>query len=44
MMAQDPKRVVVLMGGWTSEAAVSRVSAAFCAKAARAAGVGCDRS
>ena len=38
MMAQDPKRVVVLMGGWTSEAAVSRVSAAFCAKAARAAG------
>ncbi|MGC6518352.1 MAG: D-alanine--D-alanine ligase [Candidatus Puniceispirillaceae bacterium] len=38
MFEPDPKRVVVLMGGWTSEAAVSRVSAAFCAKAARGAG------
>ena len=38
MRDQDPKRVVILMGGWTSEAAVSRVSGAFCAKAARAAG------
>ncbi len=31
-------RVVVLMGGWTSEASVSRVSASFCGKAARNAG------
>ena len=38
MFDQDPKRVAVLMGGWTSEAAVSRVSGAFCAKAARSAG------
>ena len=38
MASQDPARVVVLMGGWTSEAAVSRVSGAFCAKAARGAG------
>ena len=38
MIDQDPSRVVVLMGGWTSEAAVSRVSGAFCAKAARDAG------
>ena len=38
MREHDPKRVAVLMGGWTSEAAVSRVSAAFCAKAARGAG------
>ncbi len=38
MFDQDPKRVVILMGGWTSEAAVSRVSGAFCAKAARGAG------
>ena len=38
MIDQDPSRVVVLMGGWTSEAAVSRVSGAFCAKAARGAG------
>lgn len=38
MHSQDPSRVVVLMGGWTSEAAVSRVSASFCAKAARGAG------
>ena len=30
--------VAVLMGGWTSEAAVSRVSASFCAQAARNAG------
>ncbi|MDA7598785.1 D-alanine--D-alanine ligase [Alphaproteobacteria bacterium] len=32
------ERVAVLMGGWTSEAAVSRVSATFCAQAARNAG------
>ena len=32
------RRVAVLMGGWTSEAAVSRVSASFCSKAARLAG------
>jgi len=38
MTDQDPSRVAVLMGGWTSEANVSRVSGAFCAKAARAAG------
>jgi D-alanine-D-alanine ligase len=31
-------RVAVLMGGWTSEAAVSRVSATFCGQAARNAG------
>jgi D-alanine-D-alanine ligase len=31
-------RVAVLMGGWTSEAAVSRVSASFCGKAARSSG------
>ena len=31
-------RVVVLMGGWTSEASVSRVSASFCGQAARNAG------
>ena len=37
MTAHD-RRVVVLMGGWTSEAAVSRVSASFCCKAARLAG------
>ena len=38
MRDQDPRRVAVIMGGWTSEAAVSRVSGAFCAKAARGAG------
>ena len=32
------ERVAVLMGGWTSEAAVSRVSASFCGQAARNAG------
>ena len=32
------RKVAVLMGGWTSEAAVSRVSASFCSKAARVAG------
>lgn len=32
------RKVAVLMGGWTSEAAVSRVSASFCSKAARLAG------
>ena len=37
MPAFDQK-VAVLMGGWTSEAAVSRVSASFCSKAARLAG------
>jgi D-alanine-D-alanine ligase len=31
-------RVAVLMGGWTSEARVSRVSASFCGQAARNAG------
>ena len=31
-------RVAVLMGGWTSEASVSRVSASFCGQAARNAG------
>ena len=31
-------RVVVLMGGWNSEASVSRVSASFCGQAARNAG------
>ena len=37
MSAQD-RLVAVLMGGWGSEAAVSRVSASFCSKAARLAG------
>ena len=37
MSAQD-RVVAVLMGGWGSEAAVSRVSASFCSKAARIAG------
>ena len=37
-MSTGQQRIVVLMGGWTSEAAVSRVSASFCAKAARLAG------
>ncbi len=37
MSARD-RRVAVLMGGWTSEAAVSRVSASFCSKAAKLAG------
>ena len=32
------ERVAVLMGGWTSEARVSRVSASFCGQAARNAG------
>lgn len=32
------RRVAVLMGGWTSEAAVSRVTGSFCAKAAKLAG------
>ena len=32
------RKVAVLIGGWTSEAAVSRVSAGFCSKAARLAG------
>jgi D-alanine-D-alanine ligase len=32
------RKVAVLMGGWTSEAAVSRVSASFCSKSARLAG------
>ncbi|MDC1382425.1 D-alanine--D-alanine ligase [Candidatus Puniceispirillum sp.] len=34
-MTNNRDRVAVLMGGWTSEAAVSRVSASFCAQAAR---------
>jgi D-alanine-D-alanine ligase len=37
-MSNNQDRVAVLMGGWTSEAAVSRVSASFCAQAARNAG------
>ena len=37
-MTNNRDRVAVLMGGWTSEAAVSRVSASFCAQAARNAG------
>ncbi|MGB1953507.1 MAG: D-alanine--D-alanine ligase [Candidatus Puniceispirillum sp.] len=37
-MSAHPNRVAVLMGGWTSEAAVSRVSASFCGQAARSAG------
>ena len=32
------ERVAVLMGGWTSEAPVSRVTASFCGQAARNAG------
>ena len=41
MHSQDPSRVVVLMGGWTSEAAVSRVSASFCQGSQRG-WLGCD--
>ncbi len=37
-MSAGHKRVAVLMGGWTSEASVSRVSASFCAQAASNAG------
>jgi len=37
-MNTNHERVAVLMGGWTSEASVSRVSASFCAQAARNAG------
>ena len=37
-MTHNSELVAVLMGGWTSEAAVSRVSASFCAQAARNAG------
>ena len=37
-MTHNNDLVAVLMGGWTSEAAVSRVSASFCAQAARNAG------
>ncbi len=37
-MTDNRDRVAVLMGGWTSEAAVSRVSASFCGQAARNAG------
>jgi len=37
-MTRNRDLVAVLMGGWTSEAAVSRVSASFCAQAARNAG------
>jgi D-alanine-D-alanine ligase len=37
-MSSNTNRVAVLMGGWTSEASVSRVSASFCAQAARNAG------
>ncbi len=37
-MNSNTNRVAVLMGGWTSEASVSRVSASFCAQAARNAG------
>ena len=34
----NTERVAVLMGGWTSEASVSRVTASFCGQAARNAG------
>ena len=37
-MSQHHERVAVLMGGWTAEASVSRVSASFCGQAARNAG------
>ncbi len=37
-MTDNRDRVAVLMGGWTSEAAVSRVSASYGAQAARNAG------
>ena len=37
-MTYNRDRVAVLMGGWASEAAVSRVSASFCGQAARNAG------
>ncbi|MEK9910848.1 MAG: D-alanine--D-alanine ligase [Candidatus Puniceispirillum sp.] len=37
-MTNNHQSVAVLMGGWTSEASVSRVSASFCAQAARNAG------
>ena len=37
-MSQHHERVAVLMGGWTTEASVSRVSASFCGQAARNAG------
>ena len=37
-MSQNHKRVAVLMGGWTTEASVSRVSGSFCGQAARNAG------
>lgn len=37
-MSAHERRVAVLMGGWASEAKVSRVSASFCSKAARLAG------
>jgi D-alanine-D-alanine ligase len=37
-MTDNHQSVAVLMGGWTSEASVSRVSASFCAQAARNAG------
>ena len=37
-MSQHHERVAVLMGGWTAEASVSRVSGSFCGQAARNAG------
>ena len=37
-MSTHQERVAVLMGGWTPEASVSRVSASFCGQAARNAG------
>ena len=37
-MSTHHERVAVLMGGWTPEASVSRVSASFCGQAARNAG------
>ena len=37
-MTGNRDRVAILMGGWTSEAAVSRVTASFCGQAARNAG------
>jgi len=37
-MTENSNRVAVVMGGWTSEASVSRVSGSFCGQAARNAG------
>ncbi len=34
-MSGQKKKLAVLMGGWTSEAEISRLSGAYCARAAR---------